>query len=104
MELETNDDELKFKCSVCGQEITAEPDCMLEVETMACSMPEEGEEWKGDFVPHPHPIELSKEDREQVKKDFGWTDEQLDRSLRGEPVESGACICKPCQDRLAAEC
>jgi hypothetical protein len=95
-------DSLLFKCDICGEQFEADPDCMLEAETHAVTAPEEGEEWKGPQA-HPHPIELSDEDREKVKADFGWNDEQLDRALRGEPVMTGACICKSCQDSLAEE-
>lgn len=95
-------DDLKFKCDNCGKEFDADPDCMMEAETLACTEPEEGEEWKG-FQPHPHPIELSPEDREEVKKMYGFNDEQLDRSLRGEPVLTGCCFCKECQDAMADE-
>lgn len=95
-------DKLKFRCDSCGKEFDADPDCMVEVEILACTEPEPGEEWKTP-EPHPHPILLSAEDRERAKKEHGWTDEQLDRALSGEPVESGACICKECQDKALDE-
>lgn len=82
---------LTFVCDDCNHEFPADPECMVEAHFTA----DHDSEIPG------HRPELSPEDREHAKKDMDITDAQLDHMLNGGTVTVGACICKPCQDRMA---
>ena len=92
-------EEIQFTCSECKRQFDPDPDCVLVLQADAAMDFGDGAE------PEPcDDCELSPEDREDAKAEFGVNDEELDLMLAGNPVDvGGIIICKDCQDKLAAE-
>ncbi len=96
-------DELQFICAECGKRFDPDPDTMLESVLSPVLLPE-GEATReieeGLALSAKELVEADSQDLEQL----GITAEQRDALLRGEQVSAGGiCICKACQDRLAAD-
>lgn len=104
-----NSDDLKFLCEVCGKQFDPDPGSMVEVlmhgECPCCEgglsrqeaekLTESGEAIAAD--------QLAAMNEEELRE-IGLTPEERDRLLAGEDIAiGGACICRECQDRLAAE-
>lgn len=95
---------MTITCDWCGQQVPADPRCFVEsgFSGFAENEPDAADDWKGGTPMEKvsiDPSEVSKEQRDHMKREMGLDDDQLDQILTTGHVENGAAIvCLKCQD------
>lgn len=96
-------DQVQFRCQECGRTFDPDPDTMLESELGAEVVSEAEADEMAELGTGILAEDLAEADEDELRE-LGLTPAQRDALLRGESVPfGGLCICKECQDKLAAE-
>lgn len=92
-----------MKCDWCNREFPADARACVEGGISSLHEIPEGDEWKGESY-QDHAPELSTQDRESVKAEFGLDDAQLEELLTTGSVSGiGVIVCLECQDSALTE-
>ena len=84
-------------CDWCGKDFPADPRACLEAGFEAELPDDDGDEWKRE--PIEYPIQVTPEERSEMKRHMGLNDAQLEELLATGKVEGlGSIVCVECRD------
>jgi len=87
-------------CDICGREFPADSHACVDSGIVVEQTPDDGEEWKGEFIPI-DPATFCPDERKRIMASMELDDAEFDELLlTGKIGGLGAIICLECQDEL----
>lgn len=87
-------------CDICGKEFPADTRACLDTGIIVEQVPDDGEDWKGEFIPI-DPATFCPEERARIMAEMEIEDGEFDELLlTGKIGGLGAIICLECQEDI----